>query len=69
MKKRTQQELNSLMAIFRINVDELYEVRHWAKQFAVSDLQLLAAVEQVGPMVDVVRQYLEGQRGVPSTII
>jgi hypothetical protein len=61
MKKRTQQQLNSLMAIIRINVDEVYEVRHWAKQFAVSELQLLAAIEQVGPMVDGVRQYLKDQ--------
>jgi len=49
------------MANLRINVDEIYEVAHWAKQLGVSNLQLLAAIEQVGPLVDGVRQYLKDQ--------
>jgi NTP pyrophosphatase (non-canonical NTP hydrolase) len=51
----------SVRANIRINVEEVYEVRHWAKQFGVSDAQLLAAVEQAGPLVDAVCQYFEGQ--------
>ena len=68
MKKRTQQQLKSVLAIIRINVDEVYEVRHWAKQFRVSDVQLLAAVKKVGPMVYVVRQYLERQGAAEKDI-
>ena len=45
----------------RINVDEIYEVRHWAKQLGVSIERLRAAIEQVGPLVDAVRQYLKGE--------
>ena len=43
----------------RINVDEIYEVKHWAKQLGVSIEQLRIAIEQVGPMVDAVRQHLK----------
>ena len=49
------------MANIRINVDEVYEVTHWAKQFGVSNLQLLAAVAHVGPLVEAVHQYLKDQ--------
>jgi hypothetical protein len=45
----------------RINVDEIYEVRHWAKQLGVSIQQLRAAIEQVGPLVDAVRQHLKDE--------
>jgi hypothetical protein len=45
----------------RINVDEIYEVRHWAKQFGVSTDQIRAAIEQVGPLVDAVRQHLKDE--------
>jgi hypothetical protein len=40
-------------------VDEIYEVKHWAKQLGVSIEQLRVAIEQVGPMVDAVRQHLK----------
>ena len=50
---------HSLRADIRINVDEVYEVRHWAKQFGVSDRQLLDAIKEAGPLVDGVRQYLK----------
>ena len=53
------QNSNSLLTQIRINVDEIYEVRHWAKQLGVSIQQLLAAIEQVGPIFDAVRQYLK----------
>ena len=53
------------MANLSINVNEVYEVTHWAKQLGVSNLQLIAAVEQVGPLVDAVRQNLN-TKGVPD---
>ena len=52
---------HSLRANLRINVDEVYEVTHWAKQLGVSDLQLRSAITQVGPLVDSVSQYLKHQ--------
>ena len=61
MGKLKHPERTSLMANLRINVDEVYEVAHWAKQLGVSNLQLRAAVEQMGPLVDGVRQYLKDQ--------
>ena len=51
----------TLRGNLRINVDESYEVRHWAKQLGVSIQQLRAAIEQVGPMVDAVRQHLKDE--------
>ena len=41
-----------------INVNESYQLRHWAKQFGVSDSQIRAAVEHVGSSAEKVRQYL-----------
>ena len=45
----------------RINVDEIYEVRHWAKQLGVSVKQLRAVIAQVGPLVDAVRLHLKDE--------
>jgi len=36
-----------------------YEVRHWAKQFGVSNEQVRAAIEQVGPFVGAVCLHLK----------
>jgi len=55
------QSSTTLRGNLRINVDESYEVRHWAKQLGVSIQQLRAAIEQVGPMVDAVRQHLKDE--------
>jgi hypothetical protein len=49
------------MANIRINVGEVYEVTHWARQFGVTDRQLLDAIKEAGPLVDGVRQYLKDQ--------
>ena len=49
----------------RINVEETYEVRHWAKGLGVTEVQLLAAIEKVGPLVDSVKHYFEGQSDGP----
>jgi hypothetical protein len=61
MNKPIQQGSHSLRANIRINVDELYEVRHWAKQLGVTEAQLLSAVAQVGPLVAVLTQYFKGK--------
>ena len=42
----------------RINVNEDYEVRDWAKKFGVSPDELKRAVQQVGDRADAVRQHL-----------
>ena len=70
MNKPVKQGSHSLRANIRINVDELYEVRHWAKQLGVTEAQLLSAAAQVGPLVAILKQYFEGKNaeGVAATI-
>ena len=43
----------------RINVNEDYEVRDWAKSFGVSEDQLRSAVAKAGPMVKDVKAHLQ----------
>jgi hypothetical protein len=62
MGKPQRKENQSLALKIRINVDEAYEIKHWAKRLRVSELQLIGAVAQVGPLVDNVRASLLGQR-------
>jgi antitoxin component HigA of HigAB toxin-antitoxin module len=57
----TLPESNSLRANIRINVDEAYEVKHWARQLGVSIERLRAVIAQVGPLVDVVRLHLKDE--------
>ena len=45
----------------RINLSEDYEVRDWAKKFAVTEAALRRAAERVGPMAEDVRRELGGQ--------
>jgi AraC-like DNA-binding protein len=42
----------------RINVNEDYELRDWAKKFGVSPEEVRRAVQQVGDRADAVRQHL-----------
>lgn len=42
----------------RINVQEEYEVRDWAKAFGVAPDEIKKAVKSVGDRADAVRQYL-----------
>ena len=42
----------------RINVNESYELYDWAERLGVSPAELKNAVEQVGPMVEDVQDYL-----------
>lgn len=69
MNKPVREGSHSLRANIRINADELYEVRHWARQLGVTEAQLLSAVEQAGPLVAAVKQYFEGKNaeGVAAT--
>ena len=41
-----------------ICISEEYEVRYWSETLGVSRLELQAAVEKIGPMVEDVRQFL-----------
>ena len=42
----------------RINVNEDYELRDWAKHFHVSEDKIKEAVKAVGPMAKDVQDYL-----------
>jgi hypothetical protein len=42
----------------RINVNEPYELRDWAKTLSVSEAELKVAVQAVGDDADAVRIYL-----------
>ena len=57
----TLPEAISLRANIRINVDEAYEVKHWARQLGVSIERLRAVIAQVGPLVDAVRHHLKDE--------
>ena len=57
----TLPESNSLRANIRINVDEAYEVKHWARQLGVSIERLRVVIAQVGPLVDAVRLHLKDE--------
>jgi Protein of unknown function (DUF3606) len=43
----------------RIDVNEKYEVQHWAKKFGVSEEELRAAVQRVGPTAAAVERDLK----------
>ena len=42
----------------RVDVNQDWEVRDWAKKFGVSEEQLRQAVRKVGDRADAVRQHL-----------
>ncbi len=46
----------------RINVNQDYEVRDWAKKFGVSPDELKRAVQAVGDRADEVEAHLKGSR-------
>jgi hypothetical protein len=45
----------------RINVHEEHEVRYWTEALGITRDQLVAAVQEVGPMADAVRTKLDQQ--------
>ncbi len=46
----------------RINVNEDYELRDWAKKFGVTGEQLKAAVAKVGDRAEDVERHLQGNK-------
>jgi hypothetical protein len=56
MRKRKRVFNPAILGVICINVGEDYQVRHWAKQFAVSELDLRNAVERVGSVAENVRR-------------
>lgn len=42
----------------RVNTSEPWELKHWTKEFGVTEQQLKDAVKAVGPMVTDVRKKL-----------
>jgi hypothetical protein len=46
----------------RINVNEDYELRDWAKKFGVSPDQLKEAVQAVGDQAEKVEEHLKGRK-------
>lgn len=45
----------------RINTNQDYEVRDWAKKFGVSEDELKSAVAQVGNQAEAVERHLKGR--------
>jgi hypothetical protein len=46
----------------RINLNQDYEKRDWAKRLGVSEQELTDAVRAVGDSAEKVREYLKGKR-------
>lgn len=46
----------------RVNVHQQHELRYWTEKFGVSAETLREAVEQVGPMVEDVADYLSAEK-------
>lgn len=46
----------------RVNVYQEHEIRYWSEKFGVSVEALREAVEQVGPMVENVADYLGAEK-------
>lgn len=46
----------------RVNVHQEHELRYWTEKFGVSPGTLREAVEQVGPMVEDVADYLSAEK-------
>ncbi|MDO9406361.1 MAG: DUF3606 domain-containing protein [Polaromonas sp.] len=44
----------------RINASEGYEVQYWTRQLGCTEQQLQLAIAAVGPQVEQVRAYLQG---------
>lgn len=46
----------------RVNVQQDHELRYWSEKFGVNAETLRAAVEQVGPMVEDVADYIGAEK-------
>ncbi len=48
----------------RISLSQDYEVRYWSQRFGIDEKALREAVEDVGPSVQDVEQYLASRQGM-----
>ncbi len=48
----------------RISLSQDYEVRYWSQRFGIDEQALREAVEDVGPSVQDVEQYLASRQGL-----
>ena len=48
----------------RISLSQDFEVRYWSQRFGIDEDALRAAVEDVGPSVQDVEQYLANRQGL-----
>lgn len=48
----------------RISLEQDYEVRYWSQRFGINEEALRTAVEDVGPAVSAVEQYLASREGL-----
>ena len=48
----------------RISLEQDHEVRYWSQRFGIDEDALRAAVEDVGPSVQDVEQYLANRQGL-----
>ena len=48
----------------RISLEQDYEVRYWSQRFGIDEAALRNAVEDVGPSVEAVEQYLANREGL-----
>ena len=48
----------------RISLSQDFEVRYWSQRFGIDEDALRIAVEDVGPSVEAVEQYLANREGL-----
>ena len=48
----------------RISLSQDFEVRYWSQRFGIDEAALRNAVEDVGPSVEAVEQYLANREGL-----
>ena len=48
----------------RISLEQDHEVRYWSQRFGIDEKALREAVEDVGPSVQDVEQYLANRQGM-----
>jgi hypothetical protein len=56
---------NTLPAVRRINVTEMYEVRQWADRYGCTPKELRDAVRSVGNVADDVQRHLAAAKPAP----
>ena len=64
MSKHSRPGIDTASPSIRINVYERYDLRHWARQFAISEQQLCDIVSKVGTSAEEVRRELTGSYAI-----